>query len=141
MSHPGGIGDPERDQPTVEVQQMEIQVPQHCPIVKDADDSRSFYASALGLAFEGQERDYEFTHELEGVKHFGLRPLSEAANACFGVRDCSWPPASPPVSGSLGRHPVSTPSDAGAGTSPQSGGRRDNQLMVTLGHGTQDEWR
>jgi catechol 2,3-dioxygenase-like lactoylglutathione lyase family enzyme len=96
MSHPGGIGDPERDQPTVEVQQMEIQVPQHCPIVKDADDSRSFYASALGLAFEGQERDYEFTHELEGVKHFGLRPLSEAANACFGVRDCSWPPASPP---------------------------------------------
>jgi catechol 2,3-dioxygenase-like lactoylglutathione lyase family enzyme len=59
------------------------------PIVRDAEVSRSFYADALGLGFEGQEGDYVFTHELEGAKHFGLWPLSEAANACFGTRQ--WP--------------------------------------------------
>ena len=59
------------------------------PIVRDPDASRSFYAGALGLDFEGQEGDYTFTHKLEGAKHFGLWPLSEAANACFGTTQ--WP--------------------------------------------------
>jgi hypothetical protein len=43
----------------------------------------------LGLSFEGNEGDYVFTHHLEGFKHFGLWPLSEAANACFGTSE--WP--------------------------------------------------
>jgi hypothetical protein len=30
-----------------------------------------------------------FTHQLEGTKHFGLWPLSEAATACFGTTE--WP--------------------------------------------------
>jgi catechol 2,3-dioxygenase-like lactoylglutathione lyase family enzyme len=30
-----------------------------------------------------------FTHTLEGAKHFGLWPLSEAAQACFGTTE--WP--------------------------------------------------
>jgi len=69
---------------------MEVQfVTSVAPIVRDAEVSRSFYAGALGLAFEGQEGDYVFTHELEGMKHFGLWPLSEAANACFGTTE--WP--------------------------------------------------
>jgi catechol 2,3-dioxygenase-like lactoylglutathione lyase family enzyme len=59
------------------------------PIVRDAQASRSFYRDALGLTFEGEEGDYVFTHELEGTKHFGLWPLSEAANACFGITE--WP--------------------------------------------------
>ena len=59
------------------------------PIVRDADASRSFYRDALGLFFEGEEGDYVFTHKLEGTKHFGLWPLSEAANACFGTTE--WP--------------------------------------------------
>jgi catechol 2,3-dioxygenase-like lactoylglutathione lyase family enzyme len=59
------------------------------PIVRDRDASRSFYRDALGLAFEGEEGDYSFTHNLEGTKHFGLWPLSEAANACFGTAE--WP--------------------------------------------------
>ena len=54
------------------------------PIVRDSEASRSFYADALGLGFEGQGGEYRYTHELKGVKHFGLWPLSEAANACFG---------------------------------------------------------
>ena len=69
---------------------MEVQfVTSIAPIVRDAEASRSFYSDALGLGFEGQEGDYVFTHELEGIKHFGLWPLSEAANACFGTTE--WP--------------------------------------------------
>ena len=59
------------------------------PIVRDPETSRSFYRDALGVSFEGEEGDYVFTHKLEGTKHFGLWPLSEAANACFGTTE--WP--------------------------------------------------
>ena len=59
------------------------------PIVRDAQAARSFYRDALGLSFEGEDGDYLFTQELEGTKHFGLWPLSEAANACFGTTE--WP--------------------------------------------------
>jgi catechol 2,3-dioxygenase-like lactoylglutathione lyase family enzyme len=59
------------------------------PIVRDTDASRSFYRDALGLSFEGEEGEYLFTHQLEGTKHFGLWPLSEAAHACFGTAE--WP--------------------------------------------------
>jgi len=69
---------------------MEVQfVASFAPIVRDADASRLFYRDALGLAFEGEEGDYLFTHKLEGVKHFGLWPLSDAADACFGTAE--WP--------------------------------------------------
>lgn len=59
------------------------------PIVRDAEASRSFYREALGISFEGEAGDYVFTHDLEGTKHFGLWPISEAATACFGTRE--WP--------------------------------------------------
>jgi catechol 2,3-dioxygenase-like lactoylglutathione lyase family enzyme len=59
------------------------------PVVRDADAARSFYQRALGLSFEGSDGDYLFTQKLEGTKHFGLWPLSEAARACFGTPD--WP--------------------------------------------------
>ncbi len=69
------------------------------PIVRDADASRSFYQDALGISFEGGEGDYVFTHKLEGTKHFGLWPLSEAANACFGTT--KWPAAIPTPQASI----------------------------------------
>jgi catechol 2,3-dioxygenase-like lactoylglutathione lyase family enzyme len=59
------------------------------PIVRDTDAAHSFYRDALGLSFEGEEGDYLFTHKLEGTKHFGLWPLSEAATACFATT--KWP--------------------------------------------------
>jgi catechol 2,3-dioxygenase-like lactoylglutathione lyase family enzyme len=69
---------------------MEVQfVTSIAPIVRDPNAARSFYQDALGLSFEGQEGDYSFTQELEGTKHFGLWPLSEAATSCFGTTD--WP--------------------------------------------------
>ena len=59
------------------------------PIVRDPAASRAFYSDALGLTFEGGEGDYTFTDKLGGVKHLGLWPLSEAAQACFGTSE--WP--------------------------------------------------
>lgn len=59
------------------------------PIVRDIEAAHAFYREALGLSFEGGEGDYIFTEELEGVKHFGLWPLTEAAKACFGTEE--WP--------------------------------------------------
>jgi catechol 2,3-dioxygenase-like lactoylglutathione lyase family enzyme len=69
---------------------MEVQfVTSIAPIVRDLDAARAFYEGALGLSFEGGAGDYRYTHRLAGTKHFGLWPLAEAANACFGTPD--WP--------------------------------------------------
>jgi catechol 2,3-dioxygenase-like lactoylglutathione lyase family enzyme len=69
---------------------MDVQfVASVAPIVRDAEAARSFYRDGLGLAFEGEDGDYLFTQKLEGTKHFGLWPLAEAANACFGTSE--WP--------------------------------------------------
>ncbi len=79
---------------------MDVQfVTSVAPIVRDAEASRSFYEGALGLTFEGEDGDYVFTHELEGTKHFGLWPLSEAANACFGTTN--WPAEIPAPQASI----------------------------------------
>jgi catechol 2,3-dioxygenase-like lactoylglutathione lyase family enzyme len=59
------------------------------PIVRDAGAARAFYSGALGLNFEGGQGDYVFTDKLGGAKHFGLWPLTEAAQACFGKPE--WP--------------------------------------------------
>ena len=72
---------------------MDVQfVASVAPIVRDTKAARAFYMDALGLSFEGGEGGegvYQFTQELEGTKHFGLWPLSEAATACFGTTE--WP--------------------------------------------------
>lgn len=69
---------------------MEVQfVASVSPIITDPDAARRFYGDAFGLTFEGGEGDYVFTERLEGVKHFGLWPLVEAARACFGADE--WP--------------------------------------------------
>ena len=69
---------------------MEVQfMTSVAPIVRDADAAHSFYRDALDISFEGGEVDYAFTQTLEGTKHFGLWPLAEAANACFGSSE--WP--------------------------------------------------
>ena len=79
---------------------MDVQfVTSIAPIVRDPEASRSFYRDALGLGFEGQDGDYLFTHELEGTKHFGLWPLSEAAKSCFGTTE--WPSEIPAPQASI----------------------------------------
>jgi catechol 2,3-dioxygenase-like lactoylglutathione lyase family enzyme len=55
-------------------------------IAPDPATSRSLYLDALGLKLDpaGPGADYVFTEQLQGSKHFGVWPLSEAAQACFG---------------------------------------------------------
>jgi catechol 2,3-dioxygenase-like lactoylglutathione lyase family enzyme len=58
------------------------------PIVSDMQASQAFYGKVLGLPLEGDE-SYLFTHDLNGVKHFALWPLTGAAQSCFGTDN--WP--------------------------------------------------
>jgi catechol 2,3-dioxygenase-like lactoylglutathione lyase family enzyme len=57
-------------------------------------ESRKLYVDALGLPLKRHEGDdYFFSEELEGAKHFGVWPLAQAAQACFGAPE--WPATHP----------------------------------------------
>jgi catechol 2,3-dioxygenase-like lactoylglutathione lyase family enzyme len=56
-------------------------------ITPDPAESRKLYVDALGLPLEGD--DYIHSENIAGSKHFGVWPLSQAAQACFG--DPEWP--------------------------------------------------
>jgi catechol 2,3-dioxygenase-like lactoylglutathione lyase family enzyme len=59
-------------------------------ITPDPPKSRELFIDALGLPLlAGPGSDYFHSEQVEGSKHFGLWPLSEAAQACFGTPD--WP--------------------------------------------------
>ncbi|MGD2163700.1 MAG: hypothetical protein PVI81_00185 [Anaerolineales bacterium] len=58
------------------------------PIAENPADSLELYLDALGLPLEG-EGEYKSTSKLEGVRHFGVWPLSHAAQSCFGSDQ--WP--------------------------------------------------
>jgi predicted enzyme related to lactoylglutathione lyase len=62
------------------------------PIVQDASKSHRFYADALGISFQ-REGDYLHTQKLDGVKHFALWSLAQAAQSCFG--STKWPSGFP----------------------------------------------
>src|SRR6185312_13842938 len=53
------------------------------PIVRDTVASRKFYLEALGLPLNDDSDGYLHTGELDGVTHFALWPLSQAAVSCF----------------------------------------------------------
>jgi catechol 2,3-dioxygenase-like lactoylglutathione lyase family enzyme len=63
------------------------------PIVRDTETSRTFWADGLGIDLGELAPGYWTTDEMAGVKHFGLWPLSEAAEATFGTPE--WPPDIP----------------------------------------------
>jgi catechol 2,3-dioxygenase-like lactoylglutathione lyase family enzyme len=58
-------------------------------IAADPPASRRLYVDALGLPLNSHGGGYVWTDELEGAKHFGVWPLSQAAEACFGTSE--WP--------------------------------------------------
>jgi len=59
-------------------------------ITPDPQKSRELFIDALGLPLEASPgSDYFHSERIEGTKHFGVWPLSEAAQACFGTPD--WP--------------------------------------------------
>lgn len=59
------------------------------PIVRDTEHSRAFWADGLGIELAELAPGYWTTDNMNGVKHFGLWPLSEAAEATFGTPE--WP--------------------------------------------------
>jgi catechol 2,3-dioxygenase-like lactoylglutathione lyase family enzyme len=59
-------------------------------IASDPPQSRKLFMDALGLPLERhQGDDYFFSEQIGGTRHFGVWPLSQAAQACFGTAD--WP--------------------------------------------------
>lgn len=58
------------------------------PIVASAAEARAFYGDKLGLPVEAVEGDYSVA-KLDGVKHFGLWTLRDAAFSTFGTHE--WP--------------------------------------------------
>jgi catechol 2,3-dioxygenase-like lactoylglutathione lyase family enzyme len=59
-------------------------------IAPDPAQSRELFVDALGLPLEASEGDdYFHSERIGGSKHFGVWPLTQAAQACFGRPE--WP--------------------------------------------------
>jgi catechol 2,3-dioxygenase-like lactoylglutathione lyase family enzyme len=58
-------------------------------ITADPPQSRKLFIDALGLPLEGEGNGYYSSEHVAGSKHFGVWPLTEAAQACFGTTE--WP--------------------------------------------------
>jgi catechol 2,3-dioxygenase-like lactoylglutathione lyase family enzyme len=58
-------------------------------VTADPPQSRKLFMDALGLQLEGEGDGYYSSGNIAGTKHFGVWPLSEAAQACFGTPQ--WP--------------------------------------------------
>jgi catechol 2,3-dioxygenase-like lactoylglutathione lyase family enzyme len=61
------------------------------PIAADPKSAQAFYRDALGLPLVANvgNPDYVAMNEFGGVRHFGVWPLADAAESCFGTRE--WP--------------------------------------------------
>lgn len=53
--------------------------------------TRELLVKSFGLPLEphGSDGDYVFSEKIPGCKHFGVWPLTQAAEACFGTKE--WP--------------------------------------------------
>ena len=60
-------------------------------ITPNPEKSRELLVDALGLPLAGDT--YAHSEDIEGVKHLGVWPLADAAQACFGAD--AWPPDRP----------------------------------------------
>lgn len=58
-------------------------------VAPDPSRSRGLYVDALGLPLEGEDGGYLHSETIPGCKSFGIWPLSQAAQACFG--HSQWP--------------------------------------------------
>jgi catechol 2,3-dioxygenase-like lactoylglutathione lyase family enzyme len=57
------------------------------PVSPDPAASRRLYVDTLGLALQGD--DYIHSENIPGSRHFGVWPLRQASEACFGTSN--WP--------------------------------------------------
>jgi catechol 2,3-dioxygenase-like lactoylglutathione lyase family enzyme len=61
------------------------------PLVRDPAKSKRFYVDMLGLPLKAMPGNDIYLHGegLDGVRHFALWPLAQAAQSCFGTD--VWP--------------------------------------------------
>jgi catechol 2,3-dioxygenase-like lactoylglutathione lyase family enzyme len=62
-------------------------------ITPDPSVSRGLYVDALGLPLTAEDDGYLHGEDIDGCKSFGVWPLTQAAQACFGTPD--WPAERP----------------------------------------------
>jgi catechol 2,3-dioxygenase-like lactoylglutathione lyase family enzyme len=62
-------------------------------IAPDPSASRKLYVDVLELPLESLSGDYHHSEEIAGCTSFGIWPLAQAAEACFGTSQ--WPPGRP----------------------------------------------
>jgi catechol 2,3-dioxygenase-like lactoylglutathione lyase family enzyme len=62
-------------------------------IAPDPVTSRNLYVETLGLPLQGEGGGYYHSEQIAGCKSFGIWPLSQAAQACFGTDQ--WPAERP----------------------------------------------
>ena len=58
-------------------------------IAPDPAASSKLYVDTLGLPLTGEAGGYQHSERIGGCKSFGIWPLSQAADACFGTPE--WP--------------------------------------------------
>ena len=59
-------------------------------VAADPPRSRELIVDALGLPLQAADGDdYFHSERIDGTKHFGVWPLAQAAQACFGTAE--WP--------------------------------------------------
>lgn len=59
------------------------------PIATDVQAAHGFYRDSLGLPLETISGDYIAVEGFDGAKHFGVWPIGQAAESCFGIS--TWP--------------------------------------------------
>ena len=61
------------------------------PIVQSFSDSRRLYLETLGLPLKAMPDDPNYLNgeNIDGVRHFALWPIAQAAQSCFG--SSTWP--------------------------------------------------
>jgi catechol 2,3-dioxygenase-like lactoylglutathione lyase family enzyme len=93
---------------------MQIQfITSFATITSDMGASRALYVDALGLPLTSAPGDdYLHSGDIAGSKHFGLWPLAQAAQACFGTH--AWPDEVPVPQASI-EFEVATPDAVQAG--------------------------
>src|ERR1700677_3193069 len=63
------------------------------PIVRKVAASQKLCAKGLQIAFKEENGGSRHTDALQGARHFAPRPLSQAAESCFG--NSTWPDSLP----------------------------------------------
>lgn len=93
---------------------MQIQfITSFATITPDIGASRALYVDALRLPLtSAPDDDYLHSGDIAGSKHFGLWPLAQAAQACFGADE--WPDDVPVPQASI-EFEVATPDAVQAG--------------------------